>query len=210
MPKPFLLRLSICSMISSFCADVNASRWLVQYEDDWIGGKPSCHHHFLLVAARELSSLVVRARRLYSQGFNQLIGDLLLLFERKYLNTPLLAWRARMMFSRIESSANIPSFFLSSEQKPIPAIIALRGDVISVFFPFICISPWSAMSIPKISRPSQSCPSQEDQPSPSTSPSSRSMSKGDIELCKPSCLTRRTAPLSLNAFAAAFCFSLPR
>ena len=46
------------------------------------------------------------------------------------------------MFSRIESSANMPSFFLSSEQKPMPAIIALAGSLMLAFFPLTWISPW--------------------------------------------------------------------
>ena len=57
-----------------------------------------------------------------------------------------------MIFSRIESSAKMPSFFLSSvPSHPIPDIIAPRSKLIAVFLPLMKISPWSAVSMPKMS-----------------------------------------------------------
>lgn len=109
---------------------------------------------------------------------------------------PRRACSARMMFSRIDSAATMPSFLRSSGQYAMPLRTASCGDASRVRAPSISIAPVSARSAANAScavsvRPEPSSPA-----SPTISPGRTSRSSGLIIPRRPTCCIDRNGSAS--------------
>ncbi len=153
-------------------ADVDAAGGLVEDQQARLGDQPAGQQHLLLVAAGEVAHRHVGVRRPDAQAPARTVRPARPAGGAGIgRSQPRAACMARMMFSRTDSSAMMPSARRFSEQKPMPVVDGgdrrpQRGRA--------CrpprTLPWSARSAPNSSRATSVRPEPSRPARPTTSP----------------------------------------